>query len=65
MDLESGCIDREVIKYGKLQDELLEWRNKCFQSKSFRTPPETNTIDFNTLWNELNYENSCLSDDIN
>jgi NurA-like 5'-3' nuclease len=65
MDLESGCIDREVIKYGKLQDKLLEWRNKCFQSKSFRTPPETNTIDFNTLWNELNYENSCLSDDIN
>jgi hypothetical protein len=63
MDLASGCIDREVIKYGKLQDELLEWRNKCFESKSFCTPPETNAIDFNTLWNELKYKNSCFSDD--
>jgi len=40
MDLTSGCIDREVIKYGRLQDELLEWRNKCFEFKSFCTPPE-------------------------
>jgi len=30
MDLASCCIDREVIKYGRLQDELSEWRNKCF-----------------------------------
>jgi hypothetical protein len=62
MDLASGCIDSEVIKYVRLQDELLEWRNKCFESKSFCTPPETNAIDFNTLWNELKYKNSCLSD---
>ena len=52
-----------MIKYGRLQDELLEWRNKCFESKSFCTPPETNAIDFNTLWNELKYKNSCLSND--
>jgi len=65
MDLASGCIDREVIKYGRLQDELLEWRNKCLESKSFCTPPETNAIDFNTLWNELKYKNSCLSNDDN
>jgi hypothetical protein len=54
--LASGCRDREVIKYGRLQDELLEWRNMCFQFKSFFTPPETNAIDFNTLWNELKYK---------
>jgi len=63
MNLASGCIDREVIKYGRLQDELLEWRNKCFESKSFCTPPETNAIDFNTLWNELKYKNSYFSYD--
>jgi hypothetical protein len=57
IDLESGCIDREVIKYGRLQDELLEWRNKCFESKFCFTPPEKNAIDFNTLWNELKYKN--------
>jgi hypothetical protein len=49
MDLESACIDREVIKYGRLQDVVLEWRNKCFELKFFRTPPDTNAIDFNTL----------------
>jgi len=26
LDLASACIDREVIKYGRLQDELQEWR---------------------------------------
>jgi hypothetical protein len=65
MDLSSGCIDREVIKYGRLQDELLKWRNKCFQSKFSCIPPETNAIDFNTLRNELNYKNSYFSDDEN
>jgi len=52
MYLASGCIDREVIKFSRLQDELLEWRSKCFESKSFCTPPGTNTIVFNTLWDE-------------
>jgi len=51
MDLASSCIGREVIKFGRLQDELLVWRNKCFEFKSLCTPPDTNTIDFNTLWN--------------
>jgi len=35
MDLSSGCIDREVIKFGRLQDELLEWCNKCFNPHPF------------------------------
>jgi len=65
MDLASGCVDRERIKYVGLKDKLLEWRNKCFESKSFCTPPETNVIDFNILWNELKYKNSCLSADDN
>jgi len=56
MDLASACIDREVIKYGRLQDELAEWCYKCFESKSFCTPPDTNAIDFNTLSNELKYK---------
>jgi hypothetical protein len=63
MDLASGCIDREVIKYGRLQDELSEWRNKCFESKSFCPPPDTNAVDFNTLWNELKYKNNSITDD--
>jgi len=64
LDLASVCIDREVIKYGILEEELAEWRNKCFESKSFCTPPDINAIDFNTLWNELKYKNTSLSYDI-
>jgi hypothetical protein len=59
MDLASGCIDREVIKFGRLQYELLEGRKKCFQSKSC-TPPETNAFDFNIVVLKLN---CCFSDD--
>jgi len=63
LDLASACIDREVIKYSRLQEELAAWRNKRFESKSFCTPPDTNAIDFDTLWNELKYKNTSLSDD--
>ena len=63
MDLAIACIDRIVIKYGRLEDELVVWRNKCFDSKSFYTHPDTNAIDFDTFWNELKYKNTSLSDD--
>ena len=39
MDLASACIDREVIKFSRLKDELVEWRSNCVESKSFCTPP--------------------------
>jgi hypothetical protein len=65
MDLASACITKEVIKFGTLQDELVVWRNKCFESKSFCSPPNTSAIDFNTLWDELKYKNKSLSDDDN
>jgi len=42
-------LHRQRSKYGKLQGELLEWRNKCFESNSFCTPPEINAIDFNIV----------------
>jgi hypothetical protein len=29
MDLASACIDRHVIKFCRLQDELVEWRDMC------------------------------------
>jgi len=63
LDLAKACIDREIIKYGRHQEELAELRNKCFEYKSFCTPPDINAIDFNTLWKELNYKNTSLSDD--
>jgi len=60
MDLASACIDRQLIKFCRLQDELGEWRDKCVQSKCFCTPPNTYTIDFDTSWDELTYKNqSC------
>jgi hypothetical protein len=62
MDTASGCIDREVIKHGRLQGELSEWGNKYFQSTFFCTPPDTNAVDLNTLWNELKFTNTSISD---
>ena len=62
MEMASACIDREVIKYSRLPDELVEWSNEYFDSKSFCTPPNTEAIDFNILWNELKYKNKSLSD---
>ena len=35
MDLASGCIDRELIKYGKLEDELLECLISVLNPNSF------------------------------
>jgi hypothetical protein len=61
MYLASGCIDTEVIKYSRLQDEFSEWRNKFFESKSFLNPPDTNVLDFSTLFNELKYKNFFFS----
>jgi hypothetical protein len=57
MDLESACIDRCVIKFYRLQDELVVWRDKCVELKCFYTPPNTNAIDFDALWDELSYKN--------
>ena len=37
MDLASACIDREEIKFSRLQDELVEWRSKCAEAKCFYT----------------------------
>jgi len=57
-DLASACIDRQVIKFCRLEDELVEWRNKYFESKSFCQLPNTNAIDFETLYDELGYRTS-------
>jgi hypothetical protein len=51
IDLASFCRDRQVIKFFRLQDELVGWRNKCFESKFFCTPPNTNAIDLDILYN--------------
>ena len=61
MDLASACIDRQVIKFGRLQDELAEWRSKCGELKCFCTPPDTNAIDFDTLWDELTYKTTLVA----
>jgi hypothetical protein len=60
MELASACIDRRVIKFGRLQDELVEWRNKCLEAKTFCTSPNTDAIDFKTLCDELCYRTNLL-----
>lgn len=56
MELASSCIDRKIIKLFKLYDVLIEWRNKCLETKSFCTPLNTSAIDFQTLYDEIMYQ---------
>jgi hypothetical protein len=61
MDLASVCIDRQVIKFSRLHDELLEWISKCLHSETFCTTPNTNVIDFETLYDELVYRTNIFN----
>lgn len=55
-DLSSSFIHRKILKTCRLDDVLKQWRNECFKSVSFCTAPETNAVDFETLYNELIYK---------
>jgi hypothetical protein len=55
MDLASSCLNRQIHKFFRLQEELLEWSNKCLVSKSFCILPFTNAVDFESLYDELVY----------
>jgi hypothetical protein len=35
MDSAGSCINRQILKLFHLHEELLEWRNKCIESKFF------------------------------
>jgi hypothetical protein len=55
MELASSCINRQ-IKLFKLYDKLIQWRNKCLETQSFCTPPNTSATDFETLFDEIMYQ---------
>jgi hypothetical protein len=56
MDLASSCMDRQIHEFYRQQVELVECCNKCFENKSFCTPPSINAIDFESLYDELMYK---------
>jgi hypothetical protein len=56
MELANSCIYRQIFKFCRLYDDLIHWKNKCFESKFFCTPPETNAVDFETLYDKLMYK---------
>ena len=43
----------QILKLFRLHEALTEWRNKCYENKYYFTPPDTNVIDFETLYDEL------------
>jgi hypothetical protein len=61
MELASSCLNRQIYKFFRLQIELFEWCNKCLESTSFCTPPSTNAIDFDSLYDELMYKKQFIS----
>ena len=61
MNSASACVDNQLIKICRLQDDLFEWRCKCVESKCFCKRPNTNAIDFETLRDELTYKTSLVT----
>ena len=59
MQLASACINRQVMTFSRLHDDLVQWWNKCLQDRAFSTPPNANGIDFDSLYNELS-QRTCL-----
>ena len=52
MELASACLNRQVIIFSRLRDDLVQWWNKCLQERAFSTPPDANGIDFDSLYDE-------------
>jgi hypothetical protein len=56
MELDSSCVDSQIMELFKLYDELIQRRNKCLETQSFSTPPNTSAFDFETLYDEIMYK---------
>ena len=61
MELASACINRQVIRFSRLQDELIPWWNKCLQEIAFSTRPDANGIDFDSLYDKLSHRASLFN----
>ena len=61
MELASACINRQVIRFSRLQDNLLQWWNMCLQERAFSTPPDASGIDFDSLYDELSHRTSLFN----
>ena len=59
MELARACINREVIRLSRLQDDMVQGWNTCFQERVFSTPPDAIGIDFESLYGELSHR-TCL-----
>jgi len=53
MELASNCMDRQTLELFRSHEELIEWHNKCYNSKSYCTPPDTNVIDFEIMYDAV------------
>ena len=49
-----------MIRFSRLQDDLVEWWDKCLREKSLCTPQNANGIGFDSLYDELSHR-TCVS----
>ena len=61
MEFASACINRQVIRFSRLQDDLVPWWNKCLQERAFSRTPDANGIDFDSLYDELSHRASLFN----
>jgi len=60
MELASASINRQLIRFSRLQDDLVQWWKKCLQERAFSIPPDANGIDFVSLYDELSHRASLF-----
>jgi hypothetical protein len=60
-ELASVSINKQAIRFSRLQDDLLQLWNKCLQEKALSTPPNTNGINFDSLYDELSHRTSLFN----
>jgi len=54
-------MERQVIRFSRLQADVVEWWNKCLRENSFCTVPNPYDIDFDSLYDELVQRTSLLN----
>ena len=60
MDLASSCIKGQILQLFHVNREIVEWSEKCHESKCFCTPPQISGIDFKTMYYQLMPKNYVL-----
>jgi hypothetical protein len=53
MQLAESFLNKHITEMFHLRNDLQKWHKKCLETNSFVTPPNTTTINFEVLYDDL------------